>query len=369
MRNVPVILAAILLCVSVGAVAQEKDVPYQAGPNNAITDVPGVEVGHFTYHKDKTYRGATVILFGPSGGLCADDVRGGNPFTIDTDSFNPTTIATECDAIVLTGGSAFGAAAEVGVMNYLFEHGRGVETRAGRIPIVPAAVIFDLPVGDANVHPELSWGYKAAESAKGGPVEQGNVGAGAGGTMGKAPGGIPMKGGLGTASAVLPGGITVGAIVVINALGDVVNPATGELYAVGGGFDRVPLRVRSSPSPKGPASAALENTTLAVITTNARLNKTQLTKVAQLAHDGLARAIRPVHTMLDGDVIFAVSVGWDNSIPLQGLTWGEDVDQIGSAAADVLVHAILNGVNAADSIPGWTSYRDWKAARGAEKKK
>jgi L-aminopeptidase/D-esterase-like protein len=243
-----------------------------------------------------------------------------------------------------------------------------VETRAGRVPIVPAAVIYDLPVGDANVHPELSWGYKAAENAKGGLVEQGNVGAGAGATTGKAPGGIPLKGSLGSASVELPGGITVGAIVVVNALGDVVNPATGELYAVAGGFDRVPLRARFTPSPRGPASAALENTTIAVITTNARLNKTQLTKVAQLAHDGLARAIRPIHTMLDGDVIFAVSVGWNDSIPQQGLTWGEDVDQIGSAAADVLLHAILKSINAAESIPGWTSYRDWKSAREAEKK-
>jgi L-aminopeptidase/D-esterase-like protein len=120
MKKVQVAFAASLLFVSLSCMAQEKDVPYKSGPNDVITDVPGVQVGHYTYHKDKTYRGTTVILFGQYGGVCADDVRGGNPFTIDTDSFNPTTIATECDAIVLTGGSAFGAAAEVGVVNYLF---------------------------------------------------------------------------------------------------------------------------------------------------------------------------------------------------------------------------------------------------------
>jgi len=215
-------LFLLLLALVVSSFAQEKsgstaDIPYRSGPNDAITDVPGVQVGHFTYNKGETHRGTTVILFGQDGGLCASEVRGGNPFTIDTDAFNPTTIALQCDAIVLTGGSAFGAAAELGVINYLFEHGRGVHTRAGLVPIVPAAVIYDLPVGDANIHPELSWGYKAAESAKSGPVEQGNVGAGAGGTTGKAPAGVPLKGGLGTSSAALPGGVAVGALAIVHA--------------------------------------------------------------------------------------------------------------------------------------------------------
>ena len=339
-----------------------EQAPYRPGPNDAITDVPGVKVGHYT-HTEGTMRGVTVVIPGETGGTCGVEVRGSNPGTLNLDTFDPVNIGEECDAIVLTGGSLFGLATVPGVMDYLFERGRGVRTRAGVIPVVPAAVIFDLPVGDPNIHPKPEWGYKAAESAASGPVAQGNVGVGAGGTTGKLPGAVRLKGGLGTASVALPEGVVVGALVVLNAVGDLVHPETGEFYAVAGGFDRVPYRHRFTIPPPEPSPRPGENTTLAVIATNAKLDKTQLTKVAQLAHDGLARAIRPVHTMLDGDTIFVVSVGWDERVEMQVRYPWEAVDRIGSAGADTLVRAILKAMEAADSIPDWPSYRDWKKAQ------
>ncbi len=343
------------------------DVPYKPGCYDAITDVPGVIVGNYSV-TERTHRGTTVIIPGDSDGICALSVRGSNPLTIGDSTFSPTSIGEECDAIVLTGGSAFGLATVPGVTDFLFEHGKGVRTRAGVVPIVPAAVIFDLPVGDPNVHPQRDWGYKAAEDAKSGSVPQGNVGAGAGATVGKSPGGIRLKGGLGTASAVLPSGAIVGVLVVVNALGDVVNPASGEFYATSGGFDRTLYREQFAPpaAPKGSTVPKTgENTTLVVVATNALLSKTQLTKVADLAHDGLARAIRPIHTMLDGDTVIAVSVGGDKRVRIEGGYPGEEVDRVGSATADLVVRAILNAVNAAESIPDWTSYRDWLKSRGA----
>jgi L-aminopeptidase/D-esterase-like protein len=363
------VASSILIVTAVAAVAfcqslAISDQPYKSGPNDAITDVPGVKVGQYT--DPRTPRGTTVLIPGDEGGVCAADAAGGDPLTIETATFSPTTIAEECDAIVLTGGSAFGLATEAGVVNYLYEHGHGVKTLWGRVPIVPAAVIFDLPVGDATIHPTPEWGYKAAAAATGGPVQQGNVGAGAGGTVGKSPGGIPLKGGLGSASVVLPGGVVVGAIVALNSLGDVVNPATGEFYATSGGFDRALFRrYYVPPKPEAPKKVgSIENTTIAIIATNARLTKTQLTKVAQLAHDGLARTIRPVHSMLDGDTIFVVSVGGDQRIEITPTSYsGEEVDIVGGAAGDVLLRAILNGMRAAQSIPGWTSYSDWKKAK------
>lgn len=364
--------ALVLTMISTGVAQQPgavyRDVPYQSGRFDAITDVPGVTVGHFTHTKG-ALRGTTVALFGEHGGLCAVDVRGSNPLTINTHTFSPLTINEECDAVVLTGGSAFGLSTVSGVVNYLYDIGRGVQTRVGRIPIVPGAVIFDLPVGDPKIHPAPEWGYEAAQNAKDGPVPQGNVGAGAGGTTGKTPAGIRLKGGLGTASVVLPDGVVVGAMVVLNALGDVVNPKTGEFYATSGGFASADYRRDYLPGATAlTTSSSIENTTIAIIATNAKLSKTQLTKVAELAHNGLARAIRPIHTMLDGDTIFAVSVGWDKRVELKVNYPGEEVDRIGGVAADVMVRAIVKGMEAAESIPGWTSYRDWKKAREAGKK-
>lgn len=293
-------------------------------------------------------------------------------------TYDPVNIGEECDAIVLTGGSLWGFATVPGVMEYLFEQGKGVRTRAAIIPVVPGAVIFDLPVGNPHIHPKAEWGYKAAQSAKAGPVEQGNVGAGAGGTIGKLPAGTRMKGGLGTASVVLPDGVVVGAIVVLNAVGDVVNPKTGEFYAAAGGFDQVDYRHRMAvprqepPAGDKPAAPKAdpkvgENTTLVIVATNAKLNKVQLAKIAQFANDGLARAIRPIHTMLDGDTVFVASVGWDDRVEPEVLYPAEAVDRIGNVAADVVVRAVLKGTIAAESIPGWPSYREWKAAQDRKK--
>jgi L-aminopeptidase/D-esterase-like protein len=357
-----VVFAGIATVVAAGG-PRDTDPVHRPGPHDAITDVPGVTVGHYTHQAPNVWRGVTVIIPSEAGGLCAADPRGGNPVTIGDSTFGPLTVDTSCHAIVLTGGSFFGLATVTGVVDYLFERGRGVPTRAGPVPLVPTAVIFDLPVGDARVHPTAEWGRKAAEAAKAGPVEQGNVGAGTGGTMGKGPGGTRLKGGLGTASLELGDGVVVGAVVVLNALGDVVHPATGELYARGGGFDRVPAR-RAFPSPTETPSP-IENTTLVAVATNARLSKAQLNKVAQLAHNGLARAIRPVHTMLDGDTVFVVSVGGDERVELKTSFPGQEVDLVGSAAADVVVRAVIKGAEAATSIPGWPSYSEWRDARSS----
>lgn len=348
--------AAAILLIPVWAQQTQGDHP---GKWNAITDVPGVRVGNYTV-REGTLRGVTAILFDGSG-ICGLDVRGGNPVTSGDSIFSPVTIGEEVDAVVFSGGSAFGLASAAGVVDYLFEKGLGVRTAYGPVPIVPAAVIFDLRMDNSKVHPTRDWGYAAAKAAASGPLAQGNVGAGAGGTVGKWSGGIRMKGGLGTASVVLPEGVTVGALAVVNALGDVVNPATGKFYATAGGFDH------EAPPSRTAAPGSEMNTTLVLVATDAELTKPQLTKIAQMAHDGLARAIRPVHTMLDGDAAYAVSVGWSRRRKLN-LNPEQTVDRIGTVAADVVVRAILNGIEAADSVPGFPSYRDWLHSKEGQAK-
>jgi len=361
------VVLALLLVVS--ALAQqplagpppEPAVPYRAGEYDAITDVPGVRVGHYTHAQ--VSRGLTIVIPGEKGGTCAADVRGSNPGTWGVSTFEPVNIGEQCDAIVLSGGSLWGYGAIGGVMEALFEQGKGVRTRGGIIPVVPGAVIFDLPVADPAIRPNHEWGRKVVENAKGGAVEQGNVGVGAGGTTGKLPGALRLKGGVGTASAVLPDGTTVGVIVVLNAVGDLVNPKTGEFYGLSG-FGDIQYRHRYAipmPQPK-----AGENTTNAVVATNAKLNKTQLAKIAEMAHNGLARAIRPIHTMLDGDTIFVVSVGWDDRPEPDAIYPAEAVDRYGTVAADLLVRAMIKAMKSATSIPGYPSYTEWKQKRGAK---
>jgi L-aminopeptidase/D-esterase-like protein len=338
------------------------DQAYRAGQYDAITDVPGVLVGH--YRHPKANRGITVVIPGPTGGTCAVDVRGSNPGTWGTSTYETINIGEQCDAVVLTGGSLWGYGAIGGIMNALFDQGRGVRTRGGILPVVPGAVIFDLPVADPAIRPDYEWGSAAVRNAKSGPVEQGNAGVGAGATTGKLPDGVRLKGGLGTASALLPDGTVVGVIVVLNAVGDLVNPRTGTLYALSG-FGDLGYRHRYAigrPQPQG------ENTTNAIVATNAKLNKTQLAKIAEMAHDGLARAIRPVHAMLDGDTIFAISVGWDDRPEPQAAYPAEAVDRYGSAAADLLVRAIVKGMQAAESIPDFPSYTEWTKTRAPRQK-
>lgn len=332
------------------------------GKDNSISDVPGVEVGHATEAEALT--GVTAVLT-RGGAVAGVDVRGAAPGTRETDLLDPVNLVQHVQAIVLSGGSAFGLESASGVMRYLEEQGVGQAVGGGRVvPIVPAAVIFDLDVGSATLRPTAEDGYRAAASATASPPEQGSVGAGTGARAGG------LKGGLGCASAVFGGEsgaeLVVGAIAVVNAVGRAHDPLTGELYGHGLGFPGE-FGELTPPSENGfrgsedrdystlfPADAALagRNTTIGVVATNARLNKAQARKLAQMAHDGLARAIRPAHTMFDGDTIFALSTG-DRE-----LTGQSEMAMLGAVAADVFGRALVHGMIRATSAGGLNSYCD-----------
>lgn len=330
------------------------------GPNNAITDVAGVLVGHYQETTDGALTGTTVVLI-PDGAVGGVDVRGSAPGTRETDLLDPINMVQEVQAIVLSGGSAYGLESATGVMRYLEEQGIGYPVGQDRVvPIVPAAILFDLGRGgDWTRRPTADFGYQAALNATDGPVAQGNVGAGTGANAG---GGI--KGGLGTASIVLENGITVAAIVAVNPAGRPHNPETGELYArwleldgeFGGlgnpaqltGFQGAPENYLSYFTDQ---YSTVQNTTIGIIATDAVLTKAQAEKIAQMAHDGYARALRPVHTMGDGDVIFAVGTG---AIELEGNAFGA----IGSAASDVMARAIVHAIINAQSVGDRLSYCD-----------
>lgn len=322
------------------------------GPSDSLVDVPGVLVGHYSH--PAVYRGTTAVLT-PQGAPAGVSVRGSNPGTIETDALAPLAIEVFIHGISLSGGSLFGLSASRGITDWLQAHHFGLERSGIRLPIVPGAVIYDLDIADPTVVPTSEWGSAAADAAAATPFARGNVGAGRGGTAGKGPGCVRVKGGLGTASLVLPEGIVVGALAVVNALGSPVDPLTGGLYARDGGFDQ-PRLFRY---PRNWRSVIPEaHTTLGVIATNCALDKAQLAKVADLAHDGLARAIRPMHSMRDGDTIFAVSVGGESRVtPDQDFAF-EVTDLIGAAAADAMVRAVLDAVLQADGIPGFPACRD-----------
>ena len=310
--------------------------------NSTITAVPGLRVGHATDLEHLT--GCTVVLCPPAGCVGSVDVRGSAPGTRETDLLRPGQLVERVNAILLTGGSAFGLAAADGVMRFLEERNTGFPVGVTVVPIVPAAVIFDLTVGDFRVRPDAAMGYAACMAASEGLAAEGNVGAGTGASVGKALGPmLAMKAGVGSASISLPDGLIVGALVVVNALGDVVDPASGQIIAgarlPGGGWaNSAALLVHGAALPSGAAS----NTVIGVVATNARLDKAQANKVAQMAHDGLARAVRPAHTMGDGDTIFALSAG-----DLQA-----DVSRVGQAAADMVAEAIVRAVRTAMSVGG-----------------
>lgn len=334
----------------------EPVIRLEPGPLNALTDVPGIKVGHFTH--DQVHRGVTAILC-EGGANAGVSVRGSNPGTIHTDALGPTTIGGLVHGIGLSGGSLFGLGAIAGIAEWLIERRIGLVQRGAIIPIVPGAVIYDLDFTDPFLHPTADWGKRAADAATTGAFARGNVGAGTGGTAGKGPGCVRTKGGLGTASLRLPGGIVVGAIVVVNALGGMVHPVTGELYATGGRFD-IPLLYHKTDDE--PASATpLTNTTLGVVATNAALEKPQLVKVADLAHDGLARAIRPMHAMRDGDTVFALST-YADPVHLPDTTGPNMTDLIGHAAADAMVLAVLDAASQAAALGGWPSVAEAQAA-------
>jgi len=322
-----------------------------SAPRHGLTAVDGIKVGHETLTARPT--GCTVVLVegGAVGGV---DVRGSAPGTRETDLLNPINTVEQVHAIVLAGGSAFGLDAASGVMRFLEARGIGYDAGVARVPIVPAAVLFDLGVGgDPKIRPTADCGYRAASAASSGPVAEGNVGAGAGATVGKLVGrDRAMKGGVGTAAITLPDGLIVAALVAVNAAGDVVDPATGRVVAGvrtadGRGLADVRLLLRSGLVKPGRPG---ENTAIGVVATNARLTKAQASKVAQMAHDGLARAIVPVHTPVDGDTLFALATGARNQ--------PADVLTIGALAADAVAEAVVRAVRAATGIPGFPAARD-----------
>ena len=305
--------------------------------HNTITDVPGIKVGHYTNLEAAT--GCTVVL-AEKGAVGGVDVRGAAPGTRETDLLRPLNLVQEVHAVLLSGGSAFGLDAATGVMRYLEQRG----------------------IGDPRVRPGASDGYDACLMATDGPMHEGNVGAGTGATVGKMLGPrFAMKGGLGTASHHIGEQFVVGAIVAVNAFGDVVDPRSGRIIAGarrarGGEFLRTEEELKRGQPVK---AAALTNTTIAVVATDAPLTKEQANKVAQMAHNGLAMSIRPVHTMFDGDAIFALSTG-------KRRTKGPDVSAIGAVAAEVVAAAVVRAVEQAESLHGFPAARDKKTRFGHE---
>jgi len=317
--------------------------------NNSITDVAGIKVGHWTDIEAPT--GCTVVLCG-EGATGGVDVRGSAPGTRETDLLRPINLVQEVHAVLLAGGSVYGLDAACGVVRWLEERKIGFDLGldVGVAPIVPAAVLFDLDIGRADVRPNAEAGYAACQAATDGPVAEGSVGAGAGATVGKLLGPkFATKSGLGTASLKIGHGIVVGALVAVNAFGDVVDPNSGQIVAgtrkpvVGDWADTVKAM-------QGDLDQTIlafpQNTTLGVVATNAVLTKEQVNKVAQMAHDGLAMAIRPVHTMFDGDTIFALATGKAKEAP-QG-----DPTVIGTAAAQVMAQAVLRAARQATGLAG-----------------
>jgi L-aminopeptidase/D-esterase-like protein len=324
-----------------------------ASHGKGLTDVQGVKVGHFTLSERPTGCTAILVQDGTTGGV---DVRGGAPGTRETDLLSPVNNVQIVNAITLSGGSAYGLDAAQGVMRYLEEQNIGYKVGPGVVPIVPAAILFDLGFGgDWKIRPTADCGYKAAQSATDGPVAEGNVGAGAGATVGKMGQGRSMKGGLGSASITLPDGLVVAALVAVNAVGDVIDPSTGQVVAGvrtedGKGLADARRLLRSGALLRRAQPRAGENTTIGVVATNAKLTKVQAQKIAQMAHDGYARAISPVHTPGDGDTIFSLATGaWTNE---------PNLSMIGALAAEAMADAIVRAVTQNQSLAGIPSARE-----------
>lgn len=320
--------------------------------NHTIADVPGIEVGHAQDFEALT--GCTVIMC-RKGAVAGVDVRGGAPGTRETDLMNPLNLVEKVHAVLLAGGSAYGLDAAAGVMRYLEEHKIGFETGVAKVPIVPAAILFDLNLGSADIRPDAEMGYLAASSTSSSAPAEGNVGAGTGASVGKILGlNTAMKAGVGTASMEVRG-LIVGALAAVNAWGDVIDPRTGKIIAGARSTKIGPLKIgsddyfgdtlellKTTAGRTALGFAARANTVLGVIATNAKLNKAEATKVAQMAHDGLARAVRPAHTMLDGDTFFTLATGGKKA----------DVSMIGAFAAEVMAQAIVRGVEKAAPAGG-----------------
>jgi L-aminopeptidase/D-esterase-like protein len=334
---------------------------------SSICDVSGIRVGHHQrLDPDASLGagwacGATVVLT-PPGTVGAVDCRGGAPGTRETDLLDPVNSVRYVDAVLLAGGSAYGLAAADGIMRWLEEHERGVAMDGGVVPIVPGAVIFDLPVGGWDCRPTAEFGYAAASAATADAVAVGTVGAGVGARAGV------LKGGVGMASTVLPSGVTVGAVVVVNSAGEVVDPATGlpwqadqiEEFALTAPPAEQVAALAELPSPLSPRNSL--NTTIAVVATDAALSKAACRRIAIAAHDGLARTIRPAHTPLDGDTVFALATGAVEVVPVTDVPAAMSPETplltaVCAAAADCLARAVLVGVLAAESVAGIPTYR------------
>lgn len=339
---------------------------------DGLTDVMGLRVGHATRIGDGWLTGTTVVLAPEGGAVAAVDVRGGGPGTKETDALDPRNLVQKVEAVVLTGGSAYGLDSASGVMAWLEERGRGVRVGPGPthvVPVVPAACVFDLGRGgDFAARPDAAVGRAAVEAAAssepGAQVPEGCVGAGTGATIG------PVKGGVGTASTVLDSGVTVGALVVCNAVGSAFDPETGALYGelFQGGAERPAPDVHDAARRRLAGLAAHRpqpplNTTVAVVATDAQLTKAQAQKLAGVAHDGIARAVRPAHLLTDGDTVFGLATGTrplDSTSPLA-------LNEVLAAGADLVTRAIVRAVRAAESVdaPGgtWPSYTELYGAR------
>lgn len=324
--------------------------------NKGLTDVEGLRVGHYTLTERPT--GCTVVLVDGEGAPGGVAQRGGSPGTRETDLLSPLNLVDKVNAIVLAGGSVYGLDAAQGVVRYLEERKIGWRVgAAGVVPIVPAAILFDLGFGgDPAIRPTADCGYRAAQAASEAAVAEGNVGAGAGATVGKTGGrDRSMKSGIGSAAITLPNGLTVAALVAVNAIGDVIDPATGQVVAgvrTADGMSLADARklLRDGSLLRDEASRAGENTTIAVVATNAILTKTEVNRVALMADDGLARALSPSHTSGDGDTVFALATGrWSGQA---------NTSVIGALAADVLADAIVRAATQAQSLGGVPSARE-----------
>ncbi|MCY4017860.1 MAG: P1 family peptidase [Chloroflexi bacterium] len=318
--------------------------------NNTLTRVPGIKVGHYTDAIAAT--GCTVVLCPPKT-VGAVDVRGGAPGTRETDLLQAHNLVAEVTAIVLSGGSAFGLSSADGVMRWHIERGLGYQSRSGlTVPIVPAAILFDLGLGRQDVFPDGDAGYQACQNAATGVLELGSVGAGTGAKVGAIAGNErASKGGIGSAAIALKNGLVIAALMAVNAVGNVYDER-GEILAGlrkndGAGFDSV-LEAIVKISSDSSAAPANESTVIGVVATNGALNKTEAQKVAQMAHDGIARAVNPAHTMYDGDTIFALATG---EVPA-------DTSLVGAYAAEAVASAIRDAVRRATSLGGVRAIAD-----------
>lgn len=319
---------------------------------NTIVDVQGIKVGHYTDKEAAT--GCTVVLC-EDGAVAGVDVRGSAPGTRETDLLRPSNLVEKVHAVLLSGGSAFGLDAAGGVMHFLEEKGAGFQTTTVRVPIVPAAVIYDLDTGNPHIRPGIEEGYRACLAANDNAVSEGSIGAGTGATVCKLLGiERAIKGGLGTSSYKLPGEIIVAALFVVNAFGDIIDRTSGRVLACPRFPDDTHWTRTNELLARNTANqdVIVTNTTIGIIATNAMLNKEQVNKVASMAHDGLARAVNPSHTMYDGDTIFALSLGNKTG----------DISTIGAIAAEVTAEAINNAIVRAESLAGVPAIKDLKGS-------